>query len=425
MLHPEVVPALAVAAAILVLFAAGEALNRGLGIAAVHTRKVAHVGAGLIVLSFPWLFAHHETVAALAVAFFLVLAGSKALGWLGSVHAVPRKTRGAFYYPVAVYLTFLAADGVPLLYVVPVLVLACSDALAEVVGTRWGRLQYQVLGQRRSLAGSSAFFASAFVIAFAGLCVATRFDAGEALLGALVLASCVTAVEAVSIGGGDNLTIPIATWLVLTHLVAADTALLGAWAAGALAMAAFAAVLVWRRRVTAAGAMAGVMVGVLAMLTGGLPWLTPLLVFYVVLVPTLGGASQPPLDLERALAALLVTLALVVAHALSGLQSLYYPFLASIGVNLAMALSAAAARGRGPAAATALMAVLGAALPLAPAWLAAGALPMPGATQAGLVVVGGLAGALMYRLLRRALPFRAVVHLMSVVGGTATAWSAF
>ena len=91
-----------VALGIVVLFVTGEVLRRVFAVETEYTRKLSHMGAGFIVVAFPWLLQHTLTVAVLALAFFALLLAGKVTGLLQSVHDVERRTSGAYYYPLAV-----------------------------------------------------------------------------------------------------------------------------------------------------------------------------------------------------------------------------------------------------------------------------------------------------------------------------------
>ncbi len=98
------------------------------------------------------------------------------------------------------------------------LVLGVADGIAEPIGLRWGRLKYRVPSvvrgrpSVRSLEGSSAVFASTLVVI-----LGTHGTAAVGL--ALVLAAAVTAAEAGSPHGLDNLTIPLTTGGILAAAV--------------------------------------------------------------------------------------------------------------------------------------------------------------------------------------------------------------
>ena len=106
-----------------------------------HTRKLVHLGGGVACLFFPFLIESPWVILAMALPLTaLFVAGSK-LGFLKSLHGVARKSRGAEYYPLAVFLVFVLTRGRPWLYLAAVLVLVTLGACVDDVGLR--RVQRQ------------------------------------------------------------------------------------------------------------------------------------------------------------------------------------------------------------------------------------------------------------------------------------------
>ena len=132
-LQSDALSAAFISTAILVLFTTGELLHRRRGVRVELTRKLSHVGAGAIVLTFPWVLSSPWTVAMLCVAFGGLLAFGKITGLLSSVHSVERRTGGAYYYPLAVIGTFWLSAGDPLLFCIPIAVMALADTAAALL----------------------------------------------------------------------------------------------------------------------------------------------------------------------------------------------------------------------------------------------------------------------------------------------------
>ena len=193
--------ALFISTAILALFGTAEALKRLRQTPTEWTRKLTHMGSGVIVFGVPWMIRSPWTVAALSLAFAGILIGGRVTGWLSSVHDVERQTSGAYYYPFAVLGLFLLADGDKLLYCVPLAVMAVADTGAALVGKHRGQVRYKVLDGDRSLEGSFTFFGLAFALVLVGLAIAGRPGWPAMLLVTLVVASLTTSVEAVSVRG--------------------------------------------------------------------------------------------------------------------------------------------------------------------------------------------------------------------------------
>ena len=123
------------------------------------------------------------------------------------LHDVTRRSYGDFAFIGGVAAAFVLARGDVLVYAVPVAVLACADSVAALVGALPGTRRLAVFGTAKTVEGSAAFFAVAFVCVAAPLAVTGHpFAAAAGLLVAMTL----TAVECASTRGLDNLTIPLA-----------------------------------------------------------------------------------------------------------------------------------------------------------------------------------------------------------------------
>ena len=182
-----------------------------------QTRKLVHFVSGIVCLSFAYLFKSHWTVLILCVSFFIIMIVTKKNGLLRSVHDIDRKSQGGIYYPFAVYLTFIIAKyyNQPHYYLISILVLAVSDSLAAVIGKRYGFKIYRVEEDNRSLEGSIIFFTVTFIIVLLGLLLLTSIGREQCVLIAIFLGLMVTGFESISLGGTDNLFVPLGTIAIL------------------------------------------------------------------------------------------------------------------------------------------------------------------------------------------------------------------
>src|SRR5262245_11059504 len=140
------------------------------------------------------------------------------LGRLASLHGVERRSRGVEYYPLVVYALFVLTRTQPWLYVASLLTLAVSDALAALIGTRYGRVRYGVDGESKSLEGSLAFLVATCLVVELPLVLwndPSLPGPPSCALAALLTSALVTGFEAVSLGGRDNLWVPLGTYFVL------------------------------------------------------------------------------------------------------------------------------------------------------------------------------------------------------------------
>lgn len=202
----------------LLIFIIAEAWRK-FGALTEVTRKFVHFSGAFVTIFFPFIFKSHLTVLLLAVIFGGIMFVTKKLGKLQSVHAVERKSDGAIYHPIAIYVCFLYSQilNQPWFYVISILILGVSDAVAALVGKSYGMNEYIVeVGSKKTFEGSFTFFLTSFLITHLILLFATSIDRIETVLVALLIAIIMTIFESVSLKGADNLFIPIGTMFILS-----------------------------------------------------------------------------------------------------------------------------------------------------------------------------------------------------------------
>jgi phytol kinase len=180
-----------------------------------HTRKLVHLGGGMACLFFPFLVKSPWVVLALSLPLTALFVAGSRFGFLKSLHGVGRRSRGAEYYPLSVFLVFLMTPGRPWLYLAAVLVLAVGDAFAALIGSRYGVIRYEVEDETKSLEGSLVFLVIAFLAIHLPTLLLTDLSRPVCVLAALLVAALVTGFEAISLEGADNLFIPLAVVVIL------------------------------------------------------------------------------------------------------------------------------------------------------------------------------------------------------------------
>jgi len=211
---------LGVVAAIVVIFAVAEALRKYAHIKIEATRKFVHISAGLITLSFPYLFTSHVSVLVLSAGFLFLLLLSQRYHFLDSVNAIRRRSFGSLAYPVIIYVCFwmyLQKDNL-LFYYLPLIIFIISDPLAAFVGMKTKWIPYRLGKDAKTVAGSLAFLVSSFLLAGGVLVVYEQLPFASVVSCSLLLAAGTTLAEAVSPWGLDNLFIPLSA-LVILHLL--------------------------------------------------------------------------------------------------------------------------------------------------------------------------------------------------------------
>ena len=175
--------------------------RRGLG--PETTRRIAHA-AGAVSVAFLPLFLQLPELIALAVLFTAVLAFTRGRNLLGSVHAIDRTSAGALVFPAGLLLAVLVGWHHPGAIAYAALVLGLADPAAAIVGGHIKGAGWAVVGGRKTLSGSAAFYIVAVV---AGVLIGVA-TGGPHWFGVVAAAALLTTVEG-SIGYGlDNLPVP-------------------------------------------------------------------------------------------------------------------------------------------------------------------------------------------------------------------------
>ena len=197
-------------ALILLLLGAIDMLYSRSSMLGEQTRRIIHVAAGLVALSFPVLICTHWHLLILAVIFTTLMFVTYKLGLLPSVHRISRPSVGAFLYPVAIYIPFLvfSIKQDSLYFFIPVLIMALCDPLAAWVGTSLHKSQEG--GLKKTVAGSAAFAIAAFIISLLLFITASDFSIPAAFVWSICIALITAGAERWSYYGWDNLTIPLA-----------------------------------------------------------------------------------------------------------------------------------------------------------------------------------------------------------------------
>jgi dolichol kinase len=216
------------------LLIVAEVIRRWQGYPQDFTRKFVHIGAGMWVFGVLALF-ENWTIGVIPFATFIVLNFIfYRFRLLESVDA-PDSTPGTVYFALSITLLFLmfwrtnSPDDRGYVAAAGTMAMTWGDALAAIVGKRWGRHHYQIGRGRRSFEGSAAMFIASFVAilltllltpgsALSPQSVPIGFNA--ALIASLVAALAATIAEGVSPHGTDNLSVPLLSSFVVAGVLA-------------------------------------------------------------------------------------------------------------------------------------------------------------------------------------------------------------
>lgn len=224
---PDIKNFLILAALFLILFIIAEILYRKGGMIVERTRKIVHIGTGLLTLLFPLMLSSHWEVFILCLSFAVLLLISQYTGLLPSVNEIKRLSYGSLAFPLAVWICFLIysymkektnlAFDARLFFYLPILIMAIADPVAALVGRRYPVRKYKVYNGTKSLMGSVTFFLVAFIISLLVFYYFTPQISGHLIFISIMLALATTIAEGITPLGLDNLTIPLVALLILHY----------------------------------------------------------------------------------------------------------------------------------------------------------------------------------------------------------------
>lgn len=118
---------------------------------------------------------------------------------------------GAVYFPIAfvLLLTLFWEEPVRVYACLGGLTLAWGDALAALVGKRWGHHPYRIGPFRKSLEGTMAMMAGAFAASYFSFFLFQPGEAGSVVAQSALVAAWATLMESLVGRGIDNITIPL------------------------------------------------------------------------------------------------------------------------------------------------------------------------------------------------------------------------
>ena len=173
-------------------------------------RKILHIMVGNIAFLLP-IFQTREVMAFLAAGPFIVFT------FLMSPYSPIKKMRGntssaghgmgLVYYAIAwTVLAYVFFDHMELI-AIGILAMSYGDGFASIIGTRFGKIKYRVLGDEKSIIGSFSMFIFTLVtVIIALIYYGISFD--DKLLVIIYICIVATVVEGFSPKGLDNISVP-------------------------------------------------------------------------------------------------------------------------------------------------------------------------------------------------------------------------
>ena len=195
-----------------VILVYAEWLARARQIHTELTRKFVHVLVGTFVAFWPFFLSWGQ-IEFLSIAFLIVVSLSIKFDIFRSIHAVKRNVMGELFFAVVIGLLAYSVAS-KWVFMAAMLNLSLADGIAAIVGIGWGeRNSYKVLGHKKSVAGSAAFFViSLLIIIFYSI----FSNSGTGIATIILLPVVATAAENVAVDGMDNIAIPLLVAVILS-----------------------------------------------------------------------------------------------------------------------------------------------------------------------------------------------------------------
>ena len=263
-----------------------QVIARRFNLSAEFSRKMVHVGMGVICACFPLMFNERWPVYALAglatLSLLIIRLTPRLKRSVGeSLHGVDRFSLGEIYFPLGIGILWFISLNNTLFFSISTLVLSLADASAAIVGTRFGSKLVSTIDGAKSWEGNLAFFVVASCCIGIPLFIFTDTPPLQLITVAILIGILMMLVETISWHGLDNLFIPLATFVMLDAYT--DMAIQSLYFR--IAIIAALILVVWLARnsmsIDDASVLSIALFLYLSYMIGGIPWLLPPLILII------------------------------------------------------------------------------------------------------------------------------------------------
>lgn len=173
-------------------------------------RKVVHIGTGNVILLAWWLKIPAWVGISASIVFSAIALLSYYFPILPGINGVGRKSWGTFFYAVSIGLLIAAFWPLqqPQYAAIGILIMTWGDGLAALIGQRYGTHRYYLSGIPKSWEGSGTMLAVSYLICSLIL-LGVYGNSWHIWIASAIVATTATVLEAFSIFGIDNLTVPL------------------------------------------------------------------------------------------------------------------------------------------------------------------------------------------------------------------------
>lgn len=223
-LEPALVPALGFQLTVVgiwlgAILLLAESLHRYASVDFEITRKIVHIGTGNVILLAWWLQIPAWLGIGAAVLSSAVALLSYRFPILPGINSVGRQSFGTFFYAVSigVLVAWFWPLQQPQYAAIGILVMTWGDGLAALIGLRFGRHRYEFRGIKKSWEGSLTMAVVSFAVC-CSILLLVQGNVSATWQVPVAVAFVATGLEAFSLFGVDNLTVPLGSAAVAFFL---------------------------------------------------------------------------------------------------------------------------------------------------------------------------------------------------------------
>lgn len=173
-------------------------------------RKIVHIGTGNVILLAWWLYIPAWVGITASILASIVTLLSYQFPILPGINSVGRKSLGTFFYAVSmgVLVAWFWSIDQPQYAALGILVMTWGDGFAALIGQRFGKHTYTVWGTKKSWEGSLTMCLVSYIVS-SSILLAVQGNNLSTWLISLAVALVATGLEAFSLYGIDNLSVPL------------------------------------------------------------------------------------------------------------------------------------------------------------------------------------------------------------------------
>ncbi len=251
------------------------------------SRKSVHIGVGVLSMIALFFF---ESPLYLMVGSVLFIVVNSILTFVPLAPGLQtnRKSFGLPYFPLAfLVLLCFCWDSHKFLILYGLAQLTFADCFASMIGERFKSRVFTFLTDKKSVNGSATLFLSSFVITtllfvFHPLDMPGGFEIAQILLIALIMAIISTLLEAVSVWGSDNVTLPLISPLFFILAVRLPDHFIATGIAATVLASLLGSVALKKKWLTSGGVAMMFLQTYMIIIFGSLKLIIPMLLFFLL-----------------------------------------------------------------------------------------------------------------------------------------------